>query len=58
MQTMEISVEGFGKALATAINEAVAGERERILKILKEDALIQTQIDITVLNYLVQALEL
>jgi hypothetical protein len=55
---MEISIDGFGRALATAINEAVAGERERILKILKEDALIQTQIDITVLNYLVGVLEL
>jgi hypothetical protein len=58
METMEISIDGFGRALATAINETVAGERERILKILKEDALIQTQIDITVLNYLVGVLEL
>jgi hypothetical protein len=55
---MEISIDGFGKAIAVAINEAIAGERERILNAIKNDAVVQTQIDITVLNYLIEMLEL
>ena len=58
MHTMEISIDGFGKAIAVAINEAIAGERERILNAIKNDAVVQTQIDITVLNYLIEMLEL
>lgn len=55
---MEISVDGFGKAIAVAINEAIAGERERILNAINNDAIVQTQIDTTVLSYLVEMLEL
>ena len=58
MQTMEISIDGFGKAIAVAINEAIYGERERILKAICEDAIVQTQMDAKDITYLVEMLGL
>lgn len=55
---MQISSADFTATLELAVSEAIKGERERILKAIKSDAITSTQIDITVLNYLVGMLEL
>lgn len=55
---MQISSADFTAILELAVSEAIKGERERILNAIKSDAVTSTQIDITVLNYLVGMLEL
>lgn len=55
---MQISSADFTATLELAVSEAIKGERERILKVIREDAITSTQIDITVLNYLVGVMEL
>lgn len=55
---LQISESGLRETLDYAIKQAIQGERDRILKVLREDALITTQIDITVLNFLVRTLGL
>jgi hypothetical protein len=58
MTMMQISDESLTETLNYAIKEAIRGERERILKVLNEDALISFFIDAKVLSYLVEVLGL
>lgn len=57
MELLQISKEDFREAIQAAVQAGRDGERDRIIRALNQDAVIQTCLSVLWLTYLVQMIE-